>query len=243
MENLYKIAAALAVGGAGCGGMVDGPLDIDMAMNGYQISCAEITAPQEATPLKKDYYCGNGENTAEIVPSIYSSTATDIRDALNCALEGLVSININNDIHLAPRQETIFLGGLAQDVGPYSEYTGKTVSSSDGHFYSMVVDHKPTGEPESSCSVVITMLHELGHGLENLAVLKGADFAAYGLDEYGHDPFGTDAVMNSGAKCSTSFNFSDASARLITSLHEKNAHPEKLTNITGRCAENLDRVK
>lgn len=240
---MYKICAALAVSSTGCGGMVDGPLNVDMAMNGYEIPCTDVIATEGMTPLSKDNYCGKGQETAKVAPSIYLSNAADIRDALNCALEGLINVNINNDVHQAPQQETLFIGGVAQDAGPFSEYSGKTVSSSDGHFFSMAIDHKPSGDSELSCEVMVTLVHELGHGLENNAALKGANFASYGLDEYGHDPMGTNAVMASGAKCSTSLDFSDGSARLITeNLHPKNAHPEKLTNITTRCADQLNRV-
>jgi|GEM_PF-6044843 len=243
MKKIREISAALAIGAAGCGGMVDGPLNIDMTMNGYQIPCADVTGSVDMTPLNKDHYCGKGEATAEVVPSIYINFAADIRDALNCALEGFINVNVNNDLHSAPRPETLFIGGIAQDVGPYSEYAGKTVSTSDGHFFSMAIDRKPDGNPEPACDVLITSLHELGHGLENGAVLRGANFESHGLDGHGHDPEGTDAVMNPGAKCGTSFNFSDSTARLIAeNLDSRNAHPEKLTNITARCAEQLDRV-
>jgi len=243
MKNIHNVSAVLAVSVMSCGGMVDDPLSVDMTMNGYRVSCAAVTAAEGMTPLNKDYYCGKGEETAEVVPSIYRSYAAEIRDALNCALEGLVAVNVNNDIHQAPNPETLFIGGIAQDVGSFGEYSGKTVTTSDGHFYGMVVDRKPNGEAEPACEVMITLLHELGHGLENTAILKGATFSTYGLDEHGHDPYGTDAVMMSGATCKTSLNFSEKTATLIAeTLHPGNARPEKLKNISERCAVQLERV-
>jgi hypothetical protein len=154
----------------------------------------------------------------------------------------LIKINLNNGIHLAPQQETLFIGGIAQEAGK-SEYSGKTASRSDGHFYSMVIDHKPTGVSERSCLVLISALHELGHGLQNNSKLNGANFKNYGLDEHGHDPAGIDAVMIPGVMCTTSFNFSDASAKLISEhLHPNVVLPDKLTNISSRCAVQLGRI-